>query len=68
MKMNMRLHMSAGKKWKMVNLSHSGIQMKVNIFHRQRITKFEDGKTYMYSIELREKDGYKFSLINVMYI
>lgn len=27
----------------------------------KRITKFEDGKTYMYSIELREKDGYKFS-------
>lgn len=27
----------------------------------KRITKFEEGKTYMYSIELREKDGYKFS-------
>lgn len=27
----------------------------------KRITKFEEGKDYMYSIELREKDGYKFS-------
>lgn len=27
----------------------------------KRITQFEDGKTYMYSIELREKNGYTFA-------
>lgn len=27
----------------------------------KRITKFEDSKDYIYSIELREKNGYKFS-------
>lgn len=26
----------------------------------KRITQFEDGKTYMYSIELKQKDGYTF--------
>ena len=27
----------------------------------KKITQFEDGKTYMYSIELREKNGYTFA-------
>ena len=27
----------------------------------KRITQFEDGKTYMYSIELKQKDGYTFA-------
>lgn len=27
----------------------------------KRITQFEDGKTYMYSLELREKNGYTFA-------
>lgn len=27
----------------------------------KKITQFEEGKTYMYSIELREKDGYTFA-------
>lgn len=27
----------------------------------KKITQFEEGKTYMYSIELKQKDGYTFA-------
>ncbi len=42
-----------------------GILMKQKImsYHKIKITTFEEGKTYMYSISLKAKDENKFEVI-----